>query len=170
MIIKGQIIEVSDGGKKAKVITSENEIIPNVRLLYPYGDSANPAQDETSQILLFFSLGSKTNAFGIPYNVLLQSNLQPNEKLIGNVKNGNVITFKANGDIEITSPKSLFSGLIDAVGNINTNGVYKVADTQVVGSQGGAVADAVGGAVIDTEARVAINTLLAELRTHGLIL
>lgn len=40
---------------------------------------------------------------------------------------------------------------------------------QVVTTQGAAVADASGGATIDAEARTAINTLLARLRTHGLI-
>lgn len=41
--------------------------------------------------------------------------------------------------------------------------------TKVVGAQGAAVADAAGGATVDAEARTAINTLLARLRTHGLI-
>ena len=35
--------------------------------------------------------------------------------------------------------------------------------------QGAAVADAAGGATVDAEARAAINGLLAELRTMGLI-
>jgi hypothetical protein len=46
---------------------------------------------------------------------------------------------------------------------------YKVAGTQVVGAQGAAVADASGGATIDTEARAALNALLARARAHGLI-
>lgn len=46
---------------------------------------------------------------------------------------------------------------------------YRVSGTKVVGAQGAAVADASGGATIDAEARTAINTLLARLRTHGLI-
>lgn len=48
----------------------------------------------------------------------------------------------------------------------------KVGGTKVVGAQGAAVADAAGGAVIDVEARAALNALLAELRAatgHGLI-
>lgn len=51
--------------------------------------------------------------------------------------------------------------------NVTTN--YKVAGTQVVQAQGAAVPDATGGATIDTEARTAINALLARLRAHGLI-
>lgn len=46
---------------------------------------------------------------------------------------------------------------------------YRVAATKVVGAQGAAVADASGGAIIDAEARSALNSLLARLRTHGLI-
>lgn len=45
----------------------------------------------------------------------------------------------------------------------------KIDGVKVLGAQGAAVADASGGATVDTEARAAINTLLARLRTHGLI-
>ena len=41
--------------------------------------------------------------------------------------------------------------------------------TQVLTTQQAAVTDASGGATVDTEARTAINSLLARLRTHGLI-
>jgi len=44
-----------------------------------------------------------------------------------------------------------------------------VGGVQVVGAQGAAVANAGGGTTVDTEARAAINTLLARLRAHGLI-
>jgi len=44
-----------------------------------------------------------------------------------------------------------------------------VNGTQVVSAQGVAVADASGGSTVDTEARTAINALLARLRAHGLI-
>lgn len=50
-----------------------------------------------------------------------------------------------------------------------TSDEYRVAGTKVVGAQGAVVADATGGVVVDDEARAAINALLAELRTHGLI-
>jgi len=43
------------------------------------------------------------------------------------------------------------------------------AGTKLLGTRGAAVADATGGAVVDTEARAALNALLARLRTHGLI-
>ena len=49
-----------------------------------------------------------------------------------------------------------------------TDGLY-VDDVRVVKEQGALVADASGGAVIDAEARTAINALLARIRAHGLI-
>jgi len=49
------------------------------------------------------------------------------------------------------------------------DGSYSVAGTQVVAAQGAAVSDASGGATVDTEARAAINALLARCRAHGII-
>lgn len=46
---------------------------------------------------------------------------------------------------------------------------FSLGTVQIIGAQGAAVADASGGATIDAEARTALNTLLARLRTHGLI-
>jgi hypothetical protein len=46
---------------------------------------------------------------------------------------------------------------------------FLVSGTKVLGAQGAAVADVTGGATIDTEARAAINALLARCRAHGLI-
>lgn len=40
---------------------------------------------------------------------------------------------------------------------------------EVVGTPMAAIADAAGGTTVDTEARAALNTLLAELRTKGLL-
>ena len=63
------------------------------------------------------------------------------------------------------------SEYIDVAGNINisTGSGYKVNGTQVLTDQQGAIADASGGAVIDAEARTALNSLLAACRTHGII-
>ena len=59
--------------------------------------------------------------------------------------------------------------LVSVSAALNTDAAYQVDGTQVVSNQGAAVADASGGAVIDTEARAALNALLARTRTHGLI-
>lgn len=52
---------------------------------------------------------------------------------------------------------------------VNVDEYYQVAGIQVIGAQGAAVADASGGANVDTEARAALNALLARVRTHGMI-
>ncbi len=45
----------------------------------------------------------------------------------------------------------------------------QIGGDQVVGSRVAAIADASGGATIDTEARAALNAMLSALRSHGLI-
>ena len=52
---------------------------------------------------------------------------------------------------------------------ILTDGGVTVGTNQIIGGQEAAVADASGGVIVDAEARTAINTLLARLRSHGLI-
>jgi hydrogenase maturation factor HypE len=44
-----------------------------------------------------------------------------------------------------------------------------VGGEQVVGSRVAAIASATGGTVIDSEARTAIDAILAALRQHGLV-
>ncbi len=58
---------------------------------------------------------------------------------------------------------------LNGASQVDVSGVYKVAGTQVVTSQQAAIPDATGGVTIDTEARAALNALLAELRIHGII-
>jgi phage gp45-like len=172
----GYINKTNDGGKTAQVTTVQDEVIDDVILLYPYGFASNIESDDNSMILLLNSMGSDTNIFGIPYNPPLQPALERREAATGNFKGINKITYKANGDIEIiaenvdiTATQLLLSGLANIIGDVNTDGVFKVNDTQVISAQGASVPDATGGTVIDIEARTAINSLLARLRTHGLI-
>ncbi len=54
-------------------------------------------------------------------------------------------------------------------GTLNLATALYNAGTKVVGAQGAAVSDATGGTTVDTQARAAINDLLARLREHGLI-
>lgn len=58
---------------------------------------------------------------------------------------------------------------LNGASQVDVSTEYKVSGTRVVAARGAAVADATGGATVDTEARTAINALLARLRTHGLI-
>jgi hypothetical protein len=56
--------------------------------------------------------------------------------------------------------------------NLASGKVLRMNGTQVVGAQGAAVLDATGGTTVDTQARAAINGLLARIRSgtgHGLI-
>lgn len=88
----------------------------------------------------------------------------------------------ANGGTGATTAAGARTNLGAAASGVNTditqlNGAsqvdvsshYEVAGTQVVGAQQAAIPDAAGGTTVDTEARAALNALLAELRTHGLI-
>lgn len=52
---------------------------------------------------------------------------------------------------------------------ILSGSAVQVGGVQVVGAQQAAIADATGGSTVDSEARAAINALLAACRLHGLI-
>ena len=174
MIDKGWIIQMYDGGKRAKIQTSEGEILDKVLMLYSYGEASNIESNDTSLCQLIYPLGSKTNVFAVPYDTTLQPVLEATEKAVGNFKKGNKITFKANGDVELialgdSALLGITATLLNTSGNINATG-YQVATVQVVGAQGAAIADATGGVTVDAEARVAINALLARVRAHGLII
>lgn len=58
---------------------------------------------------------------------------------------------------------------LNGASQVDVSGHYEVDGVQVVQEQGAAVPDASGGVTVDTEARAAINSLLARLRAHGLI-
>ena len=72
--------------------------------------------------------------------------------------------FRYSGDvIEINN------GTIGNRRDLMLRALWDAGGNQVVSARQAAVADAAGGAVIDVEARAALNDLLAKLRTHGLI-
>jgi hypothetical protein len=122
---KGYLIKTSEGGIRAQVRTMTNEVIDNVLMLSPYGSASNMQREEEqgSMVLLLKSMGSKTNIFGIAYNPLLQPQLEPTEYAVGNLKKGNKITFKANGDIEVFTEQNININCADmneiATGDIN---------------------------------------------------
>jgi hypothetical protein len=70
--------------------------------------------------------GSKTNIFGIPYNPLFFQELDETEVKIGNPKQDNTITFKANGDIEV---KTELADLKEIVNNLNTTATGTITNT-----------------------------------------
>lgn len=165
MILKGFILSTSQGGRKARVKTIENEIITNVLLLHPYGETSNIQSDDSSQVLLLFPMNSKTNVVGIPYNVLLQPELELMEKAVGNFKKGNKITFKKNGENDV-------SGKTNFDKEVTTAQHYVVGNKRVVGSRKAAIPAPTGGVTIDAEARTAIAAIIAAMKAtggHGLI-
>lgn len=58
--------------------------------------------------------------------------------------------------------------LLVTSGTAGNNSVW-INSNKIIGPQGAAISDATGGATVDTEARAAINALLARCRAHGLI-
>lgn len=192
-ILKGFIKRVykKDGVLMAQVNINRDIPVNDVLLIFDYGVYSNPETDEGSPMVLLFK--NRGLNFAIPNHPLLSVLLEKGEVFTGNpsVKNGFI--YKANGDIEVTgtsdflaqtlnnlnviattkitlnAPLVSSNGVLDIDQSINTDDVYKVNDVQVVNDRGAAVPDATGGAVVDVEARVAINTLLARLRVHGLI-
>lgn len=76
-------------------------------------------------------------------------------------------SYPINIDCSTLSLQVTSGGAVNVGGHVSlaSGKVYKVDGTQVVGAQGAAVADATG--VGDVVAQ--LNTLLARLRTHGLI-
>ena len=77
-IFKGQITKILEGGKTGEVVAL-GKIYPGVLFIYPYGFSSNMQVDKTSQVLLFRGLGNDDIIYGIPYNVLLQPELEESE-------------------------------------------------------------------------------------------
>lgn len=81
------------------------------------------------------------------------------------------VILTASTEIQLNTPTvSGPSGSWSTSGfNVSSSDAYHVGGTQVVSSRGAAVGNATGGAVIDVEARAAINALLSRVKTHGLI-
>lgn len=105
--------------------------------------------------------GTVTNLYGVYVNSPVGSGVVVNQYgiYVADINDGTTLKYAIYtnaGDVR-------FGGLV------NTTEHYEVDGVQVVGNQGAAVADATGGGVVDTECRAAVNTLLARVRTHGLI-
>jgi hypothetical protein len=158
MIIKGYITKTD--GIFATVVSYQNEIFDDVLLLYPYGSQSRVKPTESTLILLFGSLGSKTNLFGIPYDIKTQSTLEEGDSEIKNRVSNN--GFKAG------KSKNTITGDTDCDESFNAT-YYKVNNIKVVGSQQATIANPAGGVIIDAESRVAIASIITALKAHGLI-
>ena len=158
MIIKGYITKTD--GTYATVVSMYNEVYDDVLLLYPYGSQSKIKPTDTTLVLLLGCNGSKTNLFGIPYEVATQSILEDGDSELKNrvSKNG----FKAG------SGKNIVVGDTDCDKSFNALS-YKVNNIKVVGSQQATINNPAGGTTIDAEARVTIASIITALKNHGLI-
>ncbi len=64
--------------------------------------------------------------------------------------------------------RARYDGAVWSVGVVTATAV-EIGGDQIVGARQAAIADASGGTTVDTEARAALNALLAACRMHGLI-
>lgn len=158
MIIKGYITKTN--GTTATVVSMQNEVYDDVLLLYPYGFQSRVKPTESTLVLLLGCLGSKSNLFGIPYDVISQSTLEDGDSEIKNRVSNN--GFKAG------TSKNNITGDVDCDKSFNAVS-YKVNNIKVVGSQQPTIANPAGGVIIDAESRVAIASIITTLKNHGLI-
>lgn len=158
MIIKGYITKTD--GTYATVSSFQNQIFDDVLLIYPYGFQSRVKPTNSTLVLLFGGLGSKTNLFGIPYDVITQSTLEDGDSEIKN--RSSLLGFKAGAS------KNTITGNVDCDKSINAIS-YKVGNTKVVGSQQPTISNPAGGSVVDVESRSAISNIITTLKNHGLI-
>ena len=158
MIIKGYITKTD--GTYATVSSFQNQIFDDVLLIYPYGFQSKVKPTNSTLVLLFGGLGSKTNLFGIPYDVITQSTLEDGDSEIKNRSSS--LGFKAG------ATKNTVTGDIDCNKSINAIS-YKVGNIKVVGSQQATITSPTGGTVIDVQARATISSIITALKNHGLI-
>lgn len=157
MIYKGYILEISQGGQRAKVKALGGRIFENLLILHPYGESSFMESDNSSLCWVFMPTNGDENSFCIPYNVPLQPELKQTEKVVGNFKTGNKVTFKANGDIELAGTNDFLAQTIE---NFNINASTKITlnapaiglgdELGLVLNDQAAITDSVGGACVIT--------------------
>lgn len=96
-------------GKVADVTGANNSLFTNVKLMMPYGYASNILINDNSLGVLLFLHGDRSNPLVIPINQEVQPDLESSEVAVGNFNQGGKLTFKANGDIEITGTKDLLA-------------------------------------------------------------
>lgn len=103
-IPKGKILETTQGGRFAKVETMGGQIFDDVLLIFPHNSMSRPKigddATDTNLVLLLQSINND-NIFGLPYNVLLQPELEIGEYIIGNFNKGSKLFFDKDGNISL---------------------------------------------------------------------
>ena len=145
---------------RAQIIVLDSDSPEDVILLNPYGQNSCPPIG--SFVEIFINFNNPENKYAIPFNKIDAPVLNIGETVLYN-HFGTQIYLNENNEIEITATKT------SASGDFNTNGVYKVDDTQVLAAQQSAIPNPTGGSTIDTQARASIISILTALRIHGII-
>lgn len=121
--------------------------------------------------------------YALPFNLNDAVSVLAGEKIIF-TSTGTRIYLKQDGSINIdalndntkpsinistTTAVNITTPSINASANINVNGVYKVNNIQVIGSQQPTIANPTGGGTVDAQARTAVISILTAMKTHGII-
>ena len=149
--------------------------VENGVLVLPTGDNACPSVGDDCYVL---SVGDEYGMnYVIPYDVDNAPKILEGEKIIYGKKQ-NQIYFKQDGSISIATADNkqiditaqggvnITAPSIEASGNINVAGVYKVDGVQVLKERQPAIANPLSGL---HELHTTVDLILAMLRTHGLI-
>lgn len=150
-------------------------------LYNPWGENSFPSIG--SGALVFILNCDFTQKYALPFNLKDALSVIAGEKLIYTAT-GTKIHLKQDGSIAIdalndstkpsinisaTTAVNITAPVVNASGNIDAVGVYKVDGTQVVKEQQPSISNPTGGTTVDAEARTAIGSILTTLRNHGLI-
>jgi hypothetical protein len=144
----------------------------------PNGTAAAPGIRTTTHAHGLHSIGATSIGVDVAGALVLTVGSTASSLAAGSIftfSNTTDATTTSDGSVRLSGGLSVAKSCIVAgsagqfINIANSTGELRVNGTKVVGAQGSAVADASGGATVDAEARTAINTLLARLRTHGLI-
>lgn len=150
-------------------------------LYNPWGENSFPSIG--SAVVVFILNCDFTQKYAFPFNLKDALSVVAGEKLIYTAT-GTKIHLKQDGSINIdalndstkpsiniaaTTAVNITAPVVNASGNIDVVGVYKVDGVQVVKEQQPTIANPAGGATIDAQARTAINSILTTMKTHGLI-
>ena len=73
-----------------------------------------------------------------------------------------------NAYVKSSGATAAFRGTAWVIGDVS-GAQLSINGVKVVGARGGSIAGPAGGATVDAEARTAVGSILAALRTHGLI-
>jgi phage baseplate assembly protein V len=166
--VVGQVLDSSTLQSLQLAILSD-ETRDGCERFQQYGFTSVPFADAEAVVVFVGGLRDHPLVLAVDDRRYRKKNLQPGESALYSdegdyllLKRGRILELLAGTKLEVTSPLAHFSGTVDVAG------VYKVAGTQVVGPQLGAVPPPSGGSIVDAPARAAINTLIARLQTHGL--